>query len=126
MRKPFALLKLLAGALLVACAVAYCRPQEQKWNSSVVSESQKRGEEIVNALDRFVHVRGEFPEKLSLLLPEFLAELRPPVAGSRQWDYEPIRSAEGKVISYFLSFECSPDSYPFSIYQPGAGWYTNQ
>ena len=66
-----------------------------------VEESRRRGDEIIAAMSRYREEKGEYPEDLAELVPEYLVELRQPLVGPRRWGY--VRDEEkGFVLSFFM------------------------
>lgn len=57
------------------------------WSSGAVAESQRRGNEIIAAIEDFQRDIGEYPEDLQQLVPKYLQSMKPPTAGSRAWGY---------------------------------------
>ena len=87
------------------------------------AETKRRGEAIAAAIERYRADKGRCPASLDMLVPEFLAEVPPPVAGMPAWRYhiDPARD------TYTIAFGIGDDCYPCSWYPSGvpdvAGWY---
>ena len=92
------------------------------WTESRVARSQRVGDAIIVEIKKFREDRGQFPERLDELTPEYLETIPPPLAGSGQWHYE--RRDEG--ASYMLQFQ-TIDTYPCCFFESTYGkWYVDQ
>lgn len=49
--------------------------------------SKNRGAELVTALTAYMDEHGTYPEQLADLVPQYVAEVRPPVWGLERWRY---------------------------------------
>ena len=81
---------LLATALLVALYVDAVR-------NNPLETTRRRGNSIVDALERFHADRGHYPDRLSALAPAYLARIEPPAWGSRRWEYS-VKHATVRAI----------------------------
>jgi len=109
----------LTMLLMVAVMLSSC----ESWSASSIEESKKRAEPIIVALEEYFSVHGTFPKRLEDLVPEYIEELPPPTAGTRQWRYKPRERA------FSLSFGYGKDHYPnctFSWSSSGKRWIVDQ
>ena len=87
------LLRLLGWFFTLAgCSVilfAGCSDWFADWSGEAVAESQQHGNQIVTALEAYKADHGVYPQDLGELVPKYLREIPPPVAGDRQWGYLP-------------------------------------
>lgn len=58
-----------------------------RWRHGFVTESEARGDSLVGALKRYNADHGHFPKSLNDLVPKYIQQVRPPVAGNKKWDY---------------------------------------
>jgi hypothetical protein len=93
----------------------------QDWTAAKIAESQRRGNEIVAALERFRANRGEFPKELEELVPDYVAEIIKPVAGSRKWCYARTPDAQDFCLLFGRGDHCYP-SYGFQYRDKEDGW----
>jgi len=89
------------------------------WQTSLVTDSQQVGDQIVNALKQHFNDQGQYPIQLSDLLQKYLDRLLDPLAGDKKWRYETDR--EGSWFQ--LSFAFDNSEYPNCIfYSDGESW----
>ncbi len=83
------------------------------------SESRRRGDRIIAALEAHRANRARYPAALEKLVPGFLAAVEPPTVGDRRWRYRV--KPDG---SFSLSFFVGP-SYESDWYENG-NWYSDR
>lgn len=102
-------LLVLAVGLLLVNIISAC----SNWTRENINESQRRGDEIVSALETYQAKHHSYPAKLKELVPMYLAEIKPPLAGNKQWEYV-AGGNEGK--GFYLGFGDDPDTDPVSYF----------
>jgi hypothetical protein len=60
----------------------------ENWSEDAVSESKKRGDEIVFYIEEFKTKYGNYPQSLEDLPSEKLSKFKSPLAGNKTWIYE--------------------------------------
>ena len=75
---------------------------EAPWSGDRINESIRRGDTIVAAIKAFKQKRGVYPDSLKELVPEFIAKIPSPTAGTCEWKYE--RDKPGQGAYYNLAF----------------------
>ena len=69
--------------LSLACiAIAACEAGKQP-----MAADFEIGDQIVAAVERFRKDHGRYPQALTELVPTYLAAIKQPAYGQRQWDY---------------------------------------
>ena len=97
------------AALLHSCS---------NWTDQNIRESQRRGDEVMLAINKYFQMHNRYPEKLSGLVPDFIKKVVPPVAGNGTWDYV----NEGN--DFYLGFwGPDPDKDPVCYKTSTGGWY---
>ena len=90
------------------------------WTESSVAESQRRGDQLVAALERYKFDHKQYPPNLDALVPEYLGALPLPTAGDRTWRYEPLENGS----KFHLRFAMDEKEYPVCRFYSGSeGWY---
>jgi hypothetical protein len=56
-------------------------------HKALVRGDQLIASEIVAALEKYRTEHGTYPERLSDLVPKYIAEIKPPRYGAKKWDY---------------------------------------
>jgi hypothetical protein len=56
-------------------------------HKAVVRGDESRASEIVAALEKYRRNRGRYPDRLSELVPEYIAAVKPPHYGVKKWEY---------------------------------------
>ena len=92
----------LAVGLLILGNINGC----SNWTKENITESQRRGNEIISALEVYRAKNQSYPTKLQELVPVYLSEIKPPLSGNKQWEYV----NEGK--GFYLGFGDDPDADP--------------
>ena len=57
------------------------------WTPAKIQQSKAIGNKILDAIDQYHADNGSFPERLEDLVPKYLKEVKPPTAGTREWQY---------------------------------------
>lgn len=81
-----------------------------------IAATVERGEPIVEALEAYREVHGEYPESLAMLPGTFL----PPAAGVPRWEYR-VEADGGFRLATFPAFSLIGDEYPFCWYRSSDG-----
>jgi hypothetical protein len=125
MTKRHFLIIALAGALLVTCItsafvlVLHREGVPNPWDNATVTDSERRGQQIVDALYAYRHATGRFPDTLDQLVPDYFEKIEPPTAGTRRWRFERPRSNR-----FVLAFDLNQHHYPTVFYDSDRGkWY---
>lgn len=93
------------------------------WDEATVGESMRRGDRIVEAIERFERAKQRLPETLDELEPEFMKDVASPTAGDRVWQYYSWKEGV-EPAGYVLVFNATPD-HDFSVsmyYTRKTGW----
>ena len=104
--------RLMPVAILAIALGAGCARLLEDWSDASVAESQLRGGRIAAALERYRRDQMTYPADLDALVPQYLAEIEPPVAGNGAWVYTPL----DRNAAYNLCFGGSRDDSPSHIY----------
>lgn len=96
----------LAAGLLMLALASGC----SNWTKENIAESQRRGNEIISALEVYRKKYENYPEALEQLVPMYIAEIRPPLAGNKKWEYEKENTG------FYLGFGDDPDADPVSYF----------
>jgi hypothetical protein len=104
-----------SGLLIVAPGTARAIVLEKPWSDARILESQRRGDELVDALVRYRKTNGGYPTTLDILVPQYLPKIRPPTAGKGRWEYS---GGEG---TFDLSFATARQG-GVRCYYMGAKW----
>ena len=87
------------------------------WTQSKVNRSVVEGDKIVITIERFKNDQGKFPDKLELLVPQYLSSLPKPYVPPYKWEYK-IKDGE-----YTLSVNIG---YPYcTYYSKSSKWYSD-
>lgn len=111
----------MAGPLVIELAKEMT-VKDLGMNEAQTTESERRGEAIIEALQAYHEANGRYPDSLDALVPEHLAEVQPPTAGTGAWEY--AAGEDGQ--RFFLQFGVGQDMYPshsISSDTLGQGWY---
>ena len=102
--------RLLIGISLIGLGIAGCGDRQDG-----VDETKRRGDLIVQALNKYYAVKKQYPATLDDLCPQYLREIPGPTWGLEAWIYEPRKSdfqlqvnetsRTGDGDSYWLRFE---------------------
>ncbi len=94
MSLTFGKFRIIAALLLVAVILG-C----SNWTKENIAESQRRGDVIVAAIEKFHADNKQYPPTLDQLLPKYLSKIDPPIAGNGKWIY-----TDNGGGGYFLGF----------------------
>lgn len=72
----------------------------RQWSDWRVAESERRGNAIVAALEGYREAHGVYPGSLRALIPKYLTEASPPVAGNRYWRYHTSESGQDFELAF--------------------------
>lgn len=87
------------------------RDGRETWTNQSVASSIQYGNTVVSAINSYYDANGTYPQKLELLLPQYLQAIPLPTAGTRMWKYTIAPDQQ----SYTLQFSMNKDLYP-SVY----------
>lgn len=113
-------------AMLLACVAgvfAWIHLHTYAWDEETVGESMKRGDRIVEAIERFERAKQRLPVTLDELEPEFTQDVASPTAGDRVWEYYSWKAGV-EPAGFALSFHAGAD-HDFSAgmcYTRKRGW----
>src|SRR5436190_1477550 len=62
---------------------------------SVLEETERRGNQVVEGLERFRTDHGTYPDSLQELSPKYMQEVLPPTWGLKTWIYAAERERKG-------------------------------
>jgi hypothetical protein len=97
-------------------------------DESSLDESRRRGADVVRALAAYHADRATYPERLSMLVPEYASAVEPPTWGLREWSYRTYVASPAAVADsaaagapdapvYFqLSVAANESGYPVLYY----------
>lgn len=93
------------------------------WDEATVGESMRRGDRIVEAIERFERAKQRLPETLDELEPEFMKDVASPTAGDRVWEYYSWKAGV-EPAGFALSFHAGADHdfSPGMCYTRKKGW----
>ncbi len=103
------------GCLIAVATLSGC----ESWSEHSINESKRRAEPIVAAIEAYIADHGGPPTTLDELVPKYITSIKPPTAGSKEWEYLPDER------SFALSFGCGQDCYPcctLSWAPDGSNW----
>ncbi|WP_092051418.1 hypothetical protein [Planctomicrobium piriforme] len=78
-------------------------------------KTQRLGDHIIGALNRYREERNDFPKSLEELVPDYLETIPPPLYGERKWVYHRIETP-GEPPQFELTFG-PPNLYPCVFYE---------
>lgn len=110
--------KFFLGLALLAMVVLVVQSADE-WSALRIYSSKRTGNRIIDSLDAYERDHGAYPATLNELVPQYLSELPPPMAGDSVWRYD--REAGAK--SFSLEFEGSHSRTCYYIH--GIGWCRN-
>lgn len=109
------------------------RPPE-RWDSATQNETAQLGSTLVQGIYAYKDDHGVYPESLSLLVPTYIDEIKPPTIGERKWSYwgyegsfilqvnsRPQRFELLRLITG-TGFKFEPQQFSYSPYREGTGW----
>ena len=73
---------------------------------------------MIDSIEEYIMLNGRAPDKLTLLIPEYLSEIPRPSWGVDRWEYV---STGGK--GFALSVRLGEGDYICHIYENGEWWY---
>jgi hypothetical protein len=88
------LLVIIASAVIFFLASAvmgwlyYEKEYGSEWAPTRIASSIDEGDRIVAMTLRFRRQNDRYPLSLDELVPRYLPEIRPPAAGTREWNYQ--------------------------------------
>ena len=85
------------------------------WSDKKVEESKRRGADIIKALEEYKNDTSTYPKTLTDLVPKYVKDILPPVAGNGHWGYKVY---PGGI--YNLWFEGDSTYEPSAIYSSRA------
>ena len=97
-----------AISVILVAAISGC--SNGNWSDDKVKDSQVRGDRIASALNQHYTDKGSFPATLEDLVPDYIQEIEPPLAGNQRWKYNVIDSGS----DFTLIFEDNSSSLPTS------------
>lgn len=74
----------------------------ESWSQANLAETRRRGAEVSAAVDAYIQQHAELPPNLDVLVPDYIAQIKPPTAGDRQWEFGPSR---GGPTCYILAVD---------------------
>jgi hypothetical protein len=81
------------------------------------------GNSIVSALETYHADKGEYPEKLEMLVPDYFEEVPALPVGNKKWQYK----RDGKDNFYLLFSNNPKHNYPNCTYVSSLdGWFTDR
>jgi hypothetical protein len=92
------------------------------WSSYSITASIESGNRIIRAVDAFQEKEKKLPVALDELVPAYLDQIEPPLAGTRQWYYW----LQHDQKHFHLQVVANEDKYPSLNYDstyPDIGWY---
>jgi hypothetical protein len=110
---------MLAMGVLAGCDY-FMDDFSRHWPQEDINVSWERGTEIIGALASFRADKGKYPDTLDALVPQYLAEIKPPLVGRPEWGYRARN--EGQVFDlWFADGELTDVTKPISVYSSDAG-----
>jgi len=79
------------------------RWMDESWSDKGIAITQRRGDVLIAAIERYRAQHGDLPKTLDALVPDQLGEVLSPVVGDRQWHY-------GRLMNYPSDYYLSVDS----------------
>lgn len=113
-------------AMLLACVAGvfvWIHLHTYRWDEATVGESMKRGDRVVEAIERFERAKQRLLVTLDELKPDFMQDVASPTAGDRAWEYYSWRAGV-EPAGFALSFHAGTD-HDFSVgicYTRKKGW----
>lgn len=99
-------------------------PTEAPMTGEFCDRSMAIGNTIIHAIDAYHTDTGTYPTKLNDLVPQYLAEITNPVAGTREWYYYVHETNNGYTLK-FASNEFGPQ-YPCMYWRSDTGeWHAD-
>lgn len=74
---------------------------------AAVDASKHYAETIGRSLVAYKEKEGRYPRTLDALVPRYIDEIRPPVAGYSKWQYA-VLSDDSYILSFGRGTECYP------------------
>jgi len=111
LRKSF--IVIIGLLLLFAGILAYYVPNRMECDRLATIDI---GNEIVEALQVYFEDNGQYPVSLEGLVPKYLKEIKKPLWGDSEWEYE------GSPAQLKVGYESHGELYPMMIYNPDHGW----
>jgi len=109
------LVMFLIAALVVAFTARYrfvasqYSAETESRSNAAIADSVRRGDEVAAALKLFKEKNGRYPSKLTDLVPLFIQQIQPPVAGSKRWEYVVFDDN----AEFILMFGFGDQMYPY-------------
>jgi len=112
--------------LILAClfllGIIFLEPSPKERERARV-ETMIIGGDILNVLETYLSEHGRYPHALDVLVPKYMAKLKPPRWGDTEWLY--TFNEKGFILK--VGYEYNTDLYPVMIYESSQGyWYVNQ
>lgn len=84
-----------------------------------IAISTQRGDAIVHALNEYYDENGQFPISLTELVPMYIDDIPPPLAGNGRWEY----SVNDTKQTFFLLFGLNKSMYPSRSFSSLSGMW---
>ena len=81
----------------------------------------ERGNQIVDALNRYLKDHGVYPEKLDALAPNYLTGIPLPAVGNQIWDYY-AGQGKGDSFGLFVSDDSTYPNHVFAYHRDSHEW----
>ena len=91
-----------------SCLFAGCGGNAD-WTADRIEQSERRGDDVVRALESYHSKNGKYPNALVQLQPEFIRVIAPPLAGRQKWDY--VGSDRGYMLSFRRTDDASSEEF---------------
>lgn len=114
---------LAVAAALTEWSLRSTRDHNADWASltdpSLVEETKREGDLVVDALKRFRSTTGRYPTSLDELVPHYMDMIPQPVAGDGRWHYRAVKSGSSFSLVFGVGSPSHP--YPCYYYLPASG-----
>ena len=103
-----------SSEIVILCIACVCGFGCEGQPTSARSETRKRGNVIVTALNRYKDDHGKWPTSLGALKPAYLSKIPKPTWGTQHWNYSVVDREDAQ--GFVLSVHANDSEYPSMYY----------